>query len=384
MQSKIARLLFFLLVFLLLLQVFGKGETKKNTTDEVVLSSKSKITIGKEVVLTIENRSAEAITVQNACPKNPLLVEEYKNGEWVKREAILSEESLCKDQKGTVIQPEEKAQVSFGKWAKDLFDEVGQYRASYKTTLAEKERAYVHEFQIVPQGLLSKGWDTLLYRPILNTLFFLIAKIPGHNLGWAILLLTVLIKLILLVPNQKALKSQKALQVIQPQLEALKIKYKDSPQVLAEETMKIWKEHKVNPMGSCLPMLIQFPILIALFYVVRDGLTVDPRLLYGSLRQFDPSSINALFFGLDLTKVNAIFLPIAIGLLQFAQIRLSFAKTKPAAQSQAAMMNKAMQYVLPVMIGVFSASLPAAVGFYWGVSTLFAIGQQIVVNRSKE
>jgi len=383
MQNKIVRLLFFLLVFLLLLQVFSKGQTPVNTTDEVVLSSKSKIAIGKEVTLGIENRSADIIVVPNVCPKNPLSVENYKNGEWVKKEATLSDASLCKDQKEIVIQPKGKAQISLKLWSKDLFGEIGKYRISYKTLLAGKEKTYVHEFEIAPQGFMSKWWDTLLYRPILNTLFFLIAKVPGHNLGWAILLLTVMIKLILLVPNQKALKSQKALQVIQPQLEALKIKYKDSPQKLAEETMKIWKDHKVNPMGSCLPMLIQFPILIALFYVVRDGLTVDPKLLYGSLSQFDPAGMNTVFFGLALTKVNAIFLPLAIGLLQFFQIRLSFAKAKPVAQSQAAMMNKMMQYVLPVMIGFFSASLPAAVGFYWGISTLFAIGQQVVVNRSK-
>jgi YidC/Oxa1 family membrane protein insertase len=383
MQNKIVRLLFFMLVFLLLLQVFGGGQAPVSTTDEVVISSKSKITIGKAVAMGIENRSAETIVVPNVCPKNPLSVENYKNGEWVKKEASLTDVTLCKDQKEITVPPKGKAQVVLDLWAKDLFGQIGQYRVSYKTLLAGKEKTYVHEFEIVPPTFLQKLWQEALYLPILNTLFFIIATVPGHNLGWAILLLTVLIKLILLVPNQKALKSQKALQVIQPQLEALKVQYKDSPQKLAEETMKIWKDHKVNPMGSCLPMLIQFPILIALFYVVKGGLSVDPQLLYGSLKGFDPKMVSTIFFGLDLTKVNAIFLPIIIGLLQFAQIRLSFAKAKPAAQSQAALMNKMMQYVLPVMIGVFSAGLPAAVGFYWGVSTLFAIGQQIVVNRSK-
>jgi YidC/Oxa1 family membrane protein insertase len=383
MQSKIARLLFFALVFLVLLQIFSKPAVPVNPQDEVLLSSNSTITIGKEVVITIENRSAEVLVVPNACPKNPLGVESYKNGEWVKEEATLTDLTLCTDLKDTTVQPKAKAQISFLKWNRDLFGELGKYRVSYKTVLAGKDKTYTSEFEVVPQTFLQKLWQEALYRPILNTLFFLIANVPGHNLGVAILLLTILIKLVLLVPNQKALKSQRALQIVQPQLDALKIKYKDNPQLLASETMKIWKDHKVNPMGSCLPMLIQFPILIALFYSVKAGLNVDPQLLYGSLKGFDPKSVGTLFLWFDLTKIPSIILPITIGLLQFAQIRLSFAKAKPAPESQAAMMNKMMQYVLPVMIGVFSASVPAAVGLYWGVSTLFAVGQQVVVNRSK-
>jgi len=386
MKNKVARLLFFLLVFLVLLQLFSKNEVKKTTTDEVLLSSKSKITIGKEVILDIENRGATPLSIVIPCPTNPLAVEIYLNGAWEPKKATLENPDLCKDSPKTLeIEPEEKSKLSFKLWNEDLFAEPGKYRVSFKTMLDGKERTYSQEFEITPPTFMQKAWRNALYRPILNTLFFFIAYIPGHNLGLAILFLTVLIKLILLIPNQKALKSQKALQKVQPQLEALKIQYKDSPQKLAEETMKIWKEHKVNPMGSCLPMIIQFPILIALFYVVRDGLALtDPTLFYASLKNFDYTQVNPFFIGLNLTKINVWVLPIAIGLLQFLQIRLSFAKAKPSAGGQAAMMNQMMQYFLPVMIGVFAATLPAAVGFYWGVSTLFAVGQQLVVNKMKD
>jgi YidC/Oxa1 family membrane protein insertase len=383
MQSKLARLFFFLLVFLILLQIFSKPPAPVNTTDEVVLSSSAKVTIGKEVSIKVENHGTGTLVIPDPCPKNPLSVEFYQNGEWAKREATLSDPSACKDDKDFSVPANGKAQISLLRWGKDLFPELGQYRVSYQTLLNGKEKSYSAELEIVPPTFFQKLWQTAIFQPILNTLIFIIVTVPGHNLGMAILLLTVFIKMILLIPNQKALKSQRALQIIQPQLDALKEKYKDEPQKLAEETMKIWKDHKVNPMGSCLPMLIQFPILIALFYVVKGGLAVDPQLLYGSLKSFDPKIVGTFFLGLDLTKVNAWFLPIVIGALQFAQIRLSFAKAKPAAQSQAAMMNQMMQYVLPVMIGIFSAGLPAAVGVYWGISTLFAIGQQVVVNRSK-
>jgi YidC/Oxa1 family membrane protein insertase len=373
MQSKIARLLFFLLAFLIVLQLFSKPKDAANLLDEVLLSSKSKITIGKEVTLEIENRSAQSIIIANACPKNPLLVESYRNGEWVAKESTLADMTLCNDLKDTTLEPEAKSQVSFANWNKDLFGEIGKYRVSYKAVLADKERTYTNEFEVTPPTFFQKMWNTTLYQPILNTLFFLIANVPGHNLGVAILL----------IPNQKALKSQRALQIVQPQLDALKLKYKENPQMLAQETMAIWKEHKVNPMGSCLPMLIQFPILIALFYVVKDGLSIDSQLLYESLKTFDIKSVNPMFLWFDLTKISSIVVPVVVGALQFVQIRLSFAKANPAPQSQAALMNKMMQYVLPVMVGVFSASVPAAVGLYWGVSTLFAIGQQVVVNRSK-
>jgi len=157
--------------------------------------------------------------------------------------------------------------------------------------------------------------------------------------------------------------------------------------------VEIWKKYKVSPMSSCLPILIQFPVLIALFYVVKDGLSViNPINLYGTLGGFDLHAVNTNFLGLiDLTKINFIVLPIIVGAMQFFQIRMTMAKTqtdnKPAKKDEInpmPMMNKMMQYFMPIMIAVFTATLPAAVGFYWGTSTLFGIGQQFFVNRSKD
>ena len=157
------------------------------------------------------------------------------------------------------------------------------------------------------------------------------------------------------------------MQKVQPELDGLKKKYKDEPQKLAEETMKIWQKHKVNPMSSCLPMLVQFPILIALFYVVKDGLEfINPQLLYANLQGFDPSIINTVFLGIiDLTEVNIIVLPIVIGGLQFFQMKLTVGKASKS-NDAIPMMNKVMMYFMPVMIALFTATLPAAVGFLLG------------------
>ncbi|MBN2096284.1 membrane protein insertase YidC [Candidatus Peregrinibacteria bacterium] len=394
MQNKFIRFLLFFLIFLVVFQLFS-GKDKNNTAvnDDIVFVSKSAFVIGNEVTLTMENRSGQILRIANTCPANPLQVEFYVNGEWIKKEAVLEDPSVCgKEEFSNVLEPGDKVRIGFGAWNADLFSETGRYRVIYQTILDEKEKNYFHEIVIKEPGILRQGWNALLYRPIFNTLIFFVSKLPGHNLGWGIIFLTLIIKLILLGPNQKALKSQKVMRTVQPQLDALKEKYKNDPQRLAQETMAIWKKHKVSPMGSCLPMLIQFPVLIALFYVVKNGLAiVDPAILYAPLKNFDLASVNPIFLGIiDLTKINLIALPVIIGGLQFAQIRLSLGKTAKSnalsKQSNPAMpmMNSMMQYFMPVMIAVFTASLPAAVGFYWGISTLFGIGQQLVVNYAKD
>jgi YidC/Oxa1 family membrane protein insertase len=390
MSNKFFRFALFALLFLIAFQFF-KGNDQNIVKDDVVIVAKSTFPIGKDVTLQIQNNSNSTITIPDNCPKNPLTVEKYVNGEWILAETEIDAEK-CKNNPAIDIAPGKKYMFSFKQWGWQLFSEEGRYKISLKTSLDGKEKDYSHELTITKPSLIRKFWLEVFYKPILNTLLFLIFTVPGRSLGLGIILLTIIIKLILLGPNHKALKAQKAMQKIQPQLEALKIKYKDDQQQLAKETMEIWKKHKVNPMSSCLPILIQFPVLIALFYVVKDGLgVINPTMLYSTLKGMDLLSINPVLFGLlDLTKINPIVLPIIIGGLQFFQMRLALAKSqtdKPAKSDQPnpmPMMNKMMQYLMPIMIAVFTAGLPAAVGLYWGTSTLFGIGQQMVVNRSKE
>ncbi|MBU0705824.1 YidC/Oxa1 family membrane protein insertase [Patescibacteria group bacterium] len=382
-MSKYSRIIFFVLAFLLVWSFLNPKNSTKNT-DDVILEAKSKIAIGSPVVITVKNNSGSDLTIPVNCPKNPLIVERYMNGEW---SPIGAESSACKAEDITIAAGK-KQQLSYTPWNQGLFDEIGRYRISLEQTIDEKTKSYAKELEITSPGIFRTLWSEGLYKPIFNTLIFLISFMPNHSLGLAIIMLTFIIKLILLAPNHKALKAQKAMQKVQPQLDALKKKYKENPQKLAEETMNIWKKYKVNPMSSCLPMLIQFPVLIALFYVVKNGLDfINPQFLYSSLQGFDTSLINPVFLGLiDLTKVNILALPIIVGLLQFGQMRLTLGKGIKSAPegSPAPMMNKTMIYFMPILIAFFTASLPAAVGFYWGASTIFGIGQQIIVNRSKD
>ena len=382
-MSKYSRLILFTLGFLLIWS-FLQPKNQTGSGDDVTLDAKSRFAVSSPVIITVKNNSETDLIIPSACPKNPLTVERYANGEWAPAEA----ESTSCDEENIIIAPGKKHEINYAAWNQQLFDEKGKYRISLTQETEGKTKTYTKEIEITSPGLVRTLWTEGLYKPIFNTLIFLVTFMPGHNLGWAIILLTLIIKLILLVPNQKALKAQKAMQKVQPQLDALKKKYKDNPQRLAEETMQIWKKYKVNPMSSCLPMLVQFPVLIALFYVVKNGLNfINPQLLYGGLQNFDTSLINPVFLGLiDLTKVNILVLPVIVGLLQFGQMRLTLGKSMKNAPegSPMPMMNKTMVYFMPLLIAFFTASVPAAVGFYWGTSTLFGIGQQIVVNKSKD
>ena len=178
------------------------------------------------------------------------------------------------------------------------------------------------------------------------------------------------------------------MQEIQPKISELNEKHKGDKEKIALETMAIYKEHKVNPFGSCLPMLIQLPILIALFYVIQSGLDASHKyLLYPFLSGANLNLINTNFLGiLELTKANVYVLPIIVGGLQYLQMRMSLSRNKKKQtekkKSEMDIANKTMTYTMPLMIAVFTASAPAGVGIYWAFSTLYGIAQQYVVNKS--
>lgn len=383
---KFSRLLLFTLVFLLAWSFISPKE-RSVTGDDIILNIDSEIPVGKDPILIIQNHSDQILTIPTSCPENPLLVESYRNGEW---EEIKGETGLANCSPEAIVIPSgESHTISYAPWNRDLFNQIGRYRVTLNTTLHEEVKTYSKEITVEKPGIFRMIWSELFYRPILNTLIFLISAVAQGDLGWGIILLTILIKIILLAPNHKALKAQKQLQIVQPQLDALKKKYEKDPQRLAQETMLIWKKYKVSPMSSCLPLMIQFPVLIALFYVVKDGMTfIHPNMLYEGLRSFDTTLINPDFLGIiDLTKINIYVLPAAIGLLQFYQMKLAMGITLKKDQpttSPMPMMNKTMLYFMPLMIAGFTATMPGAVGFYWGTSTLFGIAQQFFVNKSKD
>lgn len=234
--------------------------------------------------------------------------------------------------------------------------------------------------------MLYHLYQAIAYQPILNILVFLY----NHtlDLGISIILMTVLIKLFLWPLSRKAIKSQKELQEIQPKLDALKKEYADNKAELGKATMDLYKEHKINPLSSCLPMLIQLPFLFAVFRVLRVGMSEDLSLVYSFLSK--PTSFQAISFGfMDLSKPS-IYLAVLAGLAQFIQAKMMLAKNSKTATSagqednMAAIMNKQMVYIFPIVTIVFGFSLPGGLTLYWFMFTFFTVVQQYLVLKKEK
>ncbi len=232
---------------------------------------------------------------------------------------------------------------------------------------------------------MSHLFQIILYQPIFNAFVALYNLIP--DVGIVILIITVLIKLILYPLTASSIKSQKALTDLQPKLEALKVKFKDDKQAIAQETMKIYKENKVNPFASCLPLLIQLPILIALYYVLRQGLASKSfELLYSFVK--NPGTIKTISLGFIELGKTSIILAVLAGGAQFWQTRMMTRRQPPKNagpgakdESMMASMNKQMLYFMPFMTVIIGFQLPAGLTLYWFLSTLLTALQQLVVFK---
>ena len=179
------------------------------------------------------------------------------------------------------------------------------------------------------------------------------------NFGVSIIIVTILIKIALLPLTLKQDKSMKEMKKIQPELEKLKEKYANDKQMLNIKTMELYKEHKVNPLGGCLPLLIQLPILIALFGVLRNGIIPqDSSFLWLKLSDKDPYYI----------------LPILNGAVSFFQQKLM-----GSADSNPQMKN--MMYIFPIMMIFISYRMPSGLQLYWLTSSILAVVQQYFIMK---
>jgi YidC/Oxa1 family membrane protein insertase len=227
-------------------------------------------------------------------------------------------------------------------------------------------------------------FKVILYEPLLNLLVFFYNIIPGHDLGLAIIFLTLLIKVVFIPLSRQSIKAQKSLRDLQPQLEEIKKKYKDQKEKQARVMMDLYKQRKVSPFSSCLPMLIQLPILIAVFQVFRVGLTENNLPIYSFI--FNPGTLNIMAFGiLDLSKASPI-LALITGILQYLQMKVfspapaqTENKAKPGGnENMMTMMNKQMRFMMPALTVFIGLTLPSGLILYWLISLLFTIIEQKV------
>lgn len=355
------------------------------------------------VIVTIKNDTDKTLTLPSRCPEIPFDVFSISGeGTTATATSITASGTAIPCSDIPALEPiaaGDSAKVDLNPWKYSAFSQAGIYeiRLPEGSMLGDAQMtngsgsAIVARFSLNEPNMFIKLFRSLITKPFLNFLILSASILPGYNLGLAIIILTLIVKLLLFIPTQHALEGQKKMQLLQPKLEAVKKQYKDNPEQMQKETMRLWKEHGVNPLQSCLPILVQFPVLIGLFYVIRDGsnLALSKGLIYPVYQDLT-WNFNTNFLGLDLTQPHMWIFPPMLVVLQFVQMWLSFkiADKKKAKQIEKAevatgmeLQQKIMLYVLPLMIGYFALQFPSAVSLYWGISTLFAIGQQIIVNR---
>jgi YidC/Oxa1 family membrane protein insertase len=235
--------------------------------------------------------------------------------------------------------------------------------------------------------IFINAFNLILYQPLFNALMFFYQVLPGKDFGVAVIVLTLIIRIILYPLTLKSVKIQKKISELQPKIQEVQQKYKKDKEKQAKEVMSLYQKEKVNPFGGCLPLLLQFPILIALFWVFRKGL--DPGEM-GLLYSFIPipEFIDPSFLGLINLAETSLILAILAGISQFFQVKMITPKNKKQTigDSQVAqisnMMQKQMIYFFPVFTVFILWHLPAAIGLYWLTTALFSIFQQRLVFAS--
>lgn len=260
-------------------------------------------------------------------------------------------------------------------------------------------------------------WFSLLYQPLVNFLI-LFYRILGHNLGLAIIGLTVAIRAALIPLTQPSLKAAQEMKKVAPELEKLKIKYKNDKQALAQAQLKLYKEKGINPAAGCLPQIIQFIILIALYQAFSQVLNTDgeimeklnsilyPFLKFGEeeviktkflyLNLTQPDLINLpfsfKFFGATINKLPGIFLILAAvsqfisskTMMPVSQVQEEQAKKTPQKEDDmGAMMQKQMLYTMPLITLFIGFKFPSGLVLYWLTFSLFMAYQQFLVNKKK-
>lgn len=236
-------------------------------------------------------------------------------------------------------------------------------------------------------------FNTFFLEPVYNVFVFFLNLFPSHDAGVAIILTTILIKLLLLKVNLSSQRSAYLIKDAQTELTEIKKRHEGDNKKIAEETMKIYKEKKIKPFSSIFVLILQIPIFFAMFYIFRDtSIGLRPDLIY-SFNTF-PENVKNLAFGfMDLSQ-KYIWIGVLTGITMFILSRrqsLGLNNTKDEKKSSsrkqdfqetlAKTMQMQMKYFLPVVSGISAAILPSAIGVYWVVNNVLSLFQDIYIKR---
>ena len=242
---------------------------------------------------------------------------------------------------------------------------------------------------------MSSIWNSVFYQPIYNILIFIINNVTLGDVGFAIIIVTLIIKFVLSPLTKKSIKSQILMKKMEPELKQIKKDYPNKEEQ-AKKTFELYKKYGTNPFSGCLVVLIQLPVIFALYYVFLKGLSLDAGSLYSFVAQ--PVSMNTNFLGMVELGGKSIVLALLAGITQFIQGYLaspvkakvevlpvgSTPEVKTFQDELSGSMQTNIKYFLPIFIVFISWQISAAVALYFVISNIFTIAQEWYIRRALE
>ncbi len=239
-------------------------------------------------------------------------------------------------------------------------------------------------------SFITSLFNEIFFRPLLNTLVFLTGILPFHDLGFAVIILTVLVRLLLFPFTHHSIKAQTKMRMLEPEIAAIRENHKNQEEQ-ARKIMELYKQHGVNPFSGCLMLLIQLPLLIALYQVFMVGPADMGAHLYAFVRM--PDTLHTAFLGVINLMEVSVFLAAVAAITQFLQMKLAVppGSKKPllpaatdAKPDISRMMTDQMTYVMPGLIFIIGLQFPSAVSLYWTTMNVFAIIHEMIVRRKAD
>lgn len=232
---------------------------------------------------------------------------------------------------------------------------------------------------------VTLAWNLIILQPMLNFLI-LLYRVTFSNFGVAILVFTLVIRVLMLPLTLKQLHASRSMMALQPKMQELQKKHGKDREKISQDTMKLYKEHGVNPLGCALPTLVQFPIWIGLYQSIIQALADTPegllslsQHLYGALQTvWTTVPLNNSFLWLDLARPDPFYvLPVLVGGSMWVQQKMM---TMPNADPQQAQMNQMMQTMMPLMFAFMTIQFSSGLALYWVMSNLIGIALQYTVT----
>jgi YidC/Oxa1 family membrane protein insertase len=236
--------------------------------------------------------------------------------------------------------------------------------------------------------VISAFFHTVFYNPIYNALVALVAIVPGNDVGVAVILVTIAIRLILLPFSLSAARTQRALKILEPKIKELKELHKGNKEKEALETLALYKEAQVNPFASILTMFVQLPVLLALYWVFRNEpfTTVNLARLYAFTPI--PHGASLQFLGIISVAGKSLVLAVLAGATQFLQAHMALSGTMKPSDTKSMqndfqrVMGLQLKYVFPFLIGTISYTTSGAIALYFITTNLAGSVQEWHIRRT--